>query len=171
MALSKFKHNRITKETNKLLKNKNNSLQVSTIVKTVGVIVNEGSEFNFELLKKLQKKIASGSTNFSVLTCKKTADSYNEFRGATINDKDFSWKGTLTSNEVFDFLDKPFDMLIDLTNSTEVYNNLLVAKSKAKFKVGFSNTDERLFDLMIDSKSIKLFVDELIKYLIILKKL
>ena len=171
MALSAIKTKVILKKTNKLLKNKSNSLQIAKNIQTVGIIVNEGSDFNFELLKKLQKEIASGSKNFSVLTCKKTNDSYNEFRGVVIKDTDFSWNGSLKSNEVMEFLSNPFDMLIDFTNNAVVYNNFLVAKSQAKFKVGFANLDERLYDLMINSTSIPLFIDELIKYLKILHKI
>ena len=42
-----------------------------------------------------------------------------------------------------------------------------------KFKVGFVGADERLFDLLItvDAKNVKLFKQELIKYLKILKKI
>ena len=171
MALSAIKTKAILNKTDKLLKTKNNSLHISKNIQTAGIIVNEGSDFNFDLLKKLQKEIASGSNNFSILTCKKTNDSYNEFRGVIIKDTDFSWNGSLKSNEVADFLNKSFDMLIDFTNNTEVYNNFLVAKSKAKFKVGYANEDERLYDLMIVSQSVPLFIDELIKYLKILRKL
>ena len=171
MALSGLKTKSILKQTAKLLKNKQNSLQVAKNIQTVGVIVNEGSDFNFDLLKKLQKAIASGSNNFSVLTCKKTNESYNEFRGVILKETDFSWNGKIKSNEAQEFLDKPFDMLIDFTNNAVVYNNYLVAKSNAKFKVGFANDDERLYDLMIVSESIPLFIDELIKYLKILRKL
>ncbi len=171
MALSSFKSKIILKKTVKLLKNKNNSLQIAKNIKTVGIIVNENSDFNFELLKKLQKDIASSSSNFSVLTCKKTTDSYNEFRGTTIADSDFSWNGSLKSTEVKNFLNEPFDMLIDFSNNKEVFNNFLVAKSKAKFKVGFANIDEKLYDLMIDSNSIKSFINEVVKYLKILKKI
>lgn len=171
MALSSLKTKIILKKTDKLLKNKNNSLQISKNIKTVGIIVNEDSGFSFELLKKLQRDIDSGSNNFSILTCKKKNDNYNEFRGVVIKDTDFSWKASLKSEAIKSYLNQPFDMLIDFTNNAEDYNNYLVAKSKAKFKVGYPNIDERLYDLMIDSKSIKLFIDELIKYLKILKKL
>ena len=171
MAFSGFKAKSIIKKTNKLLKNKSNSLQIAQNIQTVGVIVNEGSDFNFELLKQLQRDINSGSSNFLVLTCKKTNDSYNEFRGVILKESDFSWNGAIKTNEIKEFLEKPFDMLIDFTNNTEVYNNYLVAKSKAKFKVGYAQNDERLYDLMIEANSSKLFIAELIKYLKILRKL
>ena len=45
--------------------------------------------------------------------------------------------------------------------------------SKANFKVGISNTDERLYDLIIDvkPKQFQLFKTEFVKYLNILNKL
>ncbi len=174
MAFSGFKTKILTQKIEQLLKakNKSNSLQIAKNIKTVGIIVNEGSDFDFEMLKKLQKQIASGSKNFSVLTYKTTTESYNEFRGVVVNEKDFSWNGTLKSKEVKDFLEKSFDMLIDYTKSTTVLSKYLVVKSKAKFKVGFANIDKRMYNFMIAAdKDINLFNKELIKYLGILKKL
>lgn len=171
MAITGFKAKSILRKTERLLKSKNNSLQIAKNIETVGIIVNEGSEFDFEMLKKLQRDIASSSSNFLVLTCKKTTESYNEFRGVIIKESDFSWNGSIKAVEIQDFLEKPFDMLIDFTNNNQVFNNYLVAKSKAKFKVGYTDIDDRLYDLMISANSEKLFIDELIKYLKILKKL
>ena len=53
------------------------------------------------------------------------------------------------------------------------YMDVMTAQSKAKFKVGFVDADERLFDLLISvpiSKPV-LFAEELKKYLTILNKL
>jgi len=174
MVISGFKNKSIVKNTERFLKNKNqeSSLNISRGIKTVGIIVDEGADFDFEKLKKLQKKIASGSKNFSILTCKNSPNEFNEFRGVVFLEKDFSWNGKLQSKDVKSFLDNPFDMLIDYTKSSTIYKKYLVAKSKAKFKVGYANIDERLYDLMIAVKDdISLFNEELIKYLKILNKL
>ncbi len=174
MKFSTFKAKIITKKIERLLngKSQNSSLHVQKNIKTVGIIVNEGSTFDFEMLKKLQKQIASGSKNFSVLTYKNTTESYNEFRGAFVSEKDFSWNGNLQSKEVKDFLLKPFDMLIDYTKPSTVLSKYLIAKSKAKFKVGFANEDKRLYDFMISvDEDLSLFNNELIKYLNILDKI
>ena len=173
--MSGIKSKSIIRKTERLLKNKKkeNSLKVSSTINTVGIIVNQGSKFNFDLLKKLQRDIASGSNNFSVLTCKNTNDSFNEFRGVSFYEKDFSWNGTLKSKEVNNFLDTDFDMLIDYTKAHNIYNKYFATKSKAKFKVGYANIDDRLYDLMIavENEEINQFNNELVKYLKILKKL
>jgi hypothetical protein len=175
MNYSGIKSKLIIKKTEKLLKktSKKGFLNVSSVVNSVGIIVNEGSEFNFQSLKHLQKDIASGSNNFHVLTCKNKSDNYNEFRGVFFYEKDFSWNGTLKSKEINAFLNNDFDMLLDYTKANTIYKKYLVAKSKAKFKVGYANVDKRLYDFMIDieSENISQFNIELIKYLKILKKL
>jgi iron uptake system EfeUOB component EfeO/EfeM len=169
-----FKTKIISNKTEKILKEKQKcSLQVSKNISTVGILVNEKSVFDFEMLKDLQRQIAAGSKNFFVMTCKESNESYNEFRGVIFNEKEVSWNGKLQSSEVVDFLNNPFDMLIDYTQANSLSKKYLVAKSKAKFKVGFANIDDRLYDLMfsVTENDIESFNKELIKYLIILNKL
>jgi len=177
MKFSAIKFNKVSAKVEKILEKKqdNKSLQFSDNVKTVGIIVNQGSGFNFEMLKELQSQIATGSENFYVLTCKGSGDSdegYNEFRGAIFYEKQFNWNGVLQSKQVVSFLENQFDMLIDYTNADTVFKKYLVAKSNAKFKVGLANIDNRLYDFMIalNTSDIKLFNKELVKYLKILKK-
>lgn len=174
MNFSGIKSKTIINSTEKLLKNKQqfNFLEVSKTINSVGIIVDEGSEFNFEFLKKLQKEINLGSKNFYVLTCKNTDESYNEFRGVLFFEKDFTWNGKIKSNELLNFLDNDFDMLIDYTKSNTIFKKFLVTKSKAKFKVGYANIDQRLYDFMIaiENEGIRQFNTELVKYLKILRK-
>ncbi len=174
MSNNTFKKRQVNRKIERLLKSKSNntSLQISKNVKSVGIIVDRNSNFDFEKLKHLQREIASGSENFSVLTYKKNKDNYNEFRGVTITEKDFSWTGKLLVKDSILFLDKPFDMLIDYTKSNFIFKKYLIARSKAKFKVGFANVDDKMYDLMFDVESdIEIFNKELVKYLKILKKI
>lgn len=175
MNFSGIKSKTVINQTEKLLKDKQqfNSLCVSRTINSVGIIVDEGSKFDFESLKKLQKEISSDSKNFHILTCKSSGESYNEFRGLLFFEKDFSWNGKIKSTELLNFLANDFDMLIDYTKSNTIFKKLLVAKSKAKFKVGYASVDERLYDFMIavENESIPQFNNELVKYLKILRKI
>jgi len=71
-----------------------------------------------------------------------------------------------------EFLDKEFDVLIGLYTGKHQLLDVLVATSKAKFKVGFHGTDKRLYDLLLDVpfKDFDLFKSELKKYLQVLGK-
>lgn len=87
--------------------------------------------------------------------------------------KDFGWYGKIKSNELKTVLTKKYDLLINYSKIENIYCNLLVLQSKAAFKVGFSNADNRLYDLMIDCDllNVELFNSELKKYLKILNKI
>ncbi len=175
MNFSGIKSKIITKKITSLLKeqSKRTSLQINSTIKTVGIIVNEGSNFNFDALKKLQKDIGSGSNNFHVLTYKSENENSNEFRGVFFYEKDITWNGKIKSKDISDFLDTKFDMLIDYTNSENIYQIYLVSKSKANFKVGYANENKDLYNLIlaVPFEDIDNFRKELIKYLKILKKL
>ncbi len=88
-------------------------------------------------------------------------------------EKDFSWNGSIKSTDLTQFLDQNFDMLIDYTKANTVFKKHIVAKSKASFKVGYTEVDDRLYDFMIavENEEIISFNKELIKYLKILNKL
>lgn len=87
--------------------------------------------------------------------------------------KDFGWKGKVKNNELETFAKTKFDALISFYKEDNLELNMVSALSKANFKIGISDKDERLHDLIIDVKpqEIDLFEKELIKYLTILKKL
>jgi hypothetical protein len=174
MNFSGIKHKILSKKIDGLSKkSKDTSLSVSKPIKSVGIIVNENSKFDFERLKKLQKAIPIGSKNFSILTYKNQNESYNEFRGAFFYEKQVSLNGKIKSKEVNSFLDEKFDMLIDFTGANTIYSKYLVAKSNAIFKVGFYTDMKNLYNFMIavSVNEVDNFNKELLKYLKILKKI
>lgn len=87
--------------------------------------------------------------------------------------KDFGWYGKINNEELKSILTKKYDLLINYSKVDNLYNNLLLLHSKAAFKVGFANLDNRFYNLLIDCKSseIELFTKELKKYLEILNKI
>ena len=70
-------------------------------------------------------------------------------------------------------MDVPFDILISYFEKDVLELKLMTAKSKAKFKIGILQTDERLNDLIIKTslKQFELFKKEVFKYLSILNKI
>lgn len=83
-------------------------------------------------------------------------------------DKDLNWFGKPGGNYVRDFLDKPFDVLVDLSSGETVPINFVTANSSARFKVGrFKQENQVLFDLMIkqDYNDLKSFIKEVEHYL------
>lgn len=87
--------------------------------------------------------------------------------------KDFGWIGEINNQNLQQFIATPFDLLINFDAYNNLYIKYLTFISKAKFKVGYAKTDDRLYNFMIVHKEddLKTFVSELKKYLKILNKL
>jgi hypothetical protein len=79
----------------------------------------------------------------------------------------------MANQEIIDFKANKFDLLISYYDIEKVPLLLVTQRSKAGFKVGFSNIDKRLNHLMIETtaENSLVFIDELFKYLKILKKI
>lgn len=81
---------------------------------------------------------------------------------------DLNWAGIPKGVNIDNFLNEQFDILVDLNSYFNVPLRYLVAKSKAKLKVGrFSKENEPFFDIMIgDNKAdFENYGNELVKYL------
>jgi len=87
--------------------------------------------------------------------------------------KDFGWYGNIKSERLKKLLTNKYDLLINYNKIDCLYTNLLILQCKAGFRAGFSHSDNRFYDLLIDCKSedLNLFTKELEKYLSILNKI
>lgn len=90
-----------------------------------------------------------------------------------LSKKQIDLKGRILSQDALDFLEIPFDVFIGIFPKDNIWMNLMSARSKAKFKIGFEGMDQRIFDLIlnIDPRDAQLFETETIKYLEILNKI
>ena len=86
---------------------------------------------------------------------------------------DFGWNGNINNPHLNEVINSHFDMLINLSEANYTLLNLITLKSKANFKVGISKKQSRLFNFVINIKlkELSLFIQELKKYLQILKKI
>lgn len=168
----KLKQRSLKKKTDQNLTARDTS-EINSQLITLGFLIDERlmpdlSKFDdFALDFKLQPKDVKV---FSFLEVRKKVPS---LRQNQINNKDFNWKGDIANQNANEFLDKPFDVLVGYYKGNHAFLDLMVSKSKAKFKVGFQGGDERLFDLLIavDPEDMKKFKVELRKYLTVLNKM
>jgi hypothetical protein len=87
--------------------------------------------------------------------------------------KNIAISGEINKPEVTEFLEKPFDLLINYYDVNKNSLLLLSTKSKANFKVGFDTVDKRANHFIIKElvDNHKQFTSELFKYLKILNKI
>lgn len=172
MFLKRFKEKSKQKYFKGLLKTERRIVPNSK-VDSVGILLNY-EEFNqIDRIRKLLKNIGFKDNKVKVLTYtgddKDRPNSWDAFYSS----EDFGWKAKLNNQELIDFIEYPFDALINYFQSDKLELNLVTAMSKAKFKIGIGAQDDRLYDLIIniDPKHVHIFESELEKYLKVLKKI
>ena len=88
-------------------------------------------------------------------------------------EKDFNWLGGVKNTNLQSFLETPFDLLIGYFDEQHLFLELAIFKSAATFKIGFSNVNDALFDMIVCERIENVFAvnDLFVKYLKILKKI
>jgi hypothetical protein len=93
--------------------------------------------------------------------------------GYYFDKKDLNWYGAPNNDYIKEFINKEFDIIIDLTLEDVYVLQYIVALSKSKLKVGrFSKSMEKYYDLMIKNNNNTLsdeYIDQILYYLDILK--
>jgi len=172
MFLNRFKKKSNLKFINKLLNSRSTSIS-SGKIKSVGVILNL-DEFNKrEKLLLLFKSIGLRENKVKFITFiadEKTAPNYWDL---FFYPKNFGWNGKIKNIELEVFLKKEFDILISYYRKDNIELNMVTALSKANFKVGITNKDQRLNDFIIDVEpnQFNVFKEEFVKYLKVLNKI
>lgn len=142
-------------------------------IQTVGLLIDE-TYFTKE--SELISEIISNGIhhgNIKVLIFKDRIKKKEVFENPHFSRKDITLVGEFKKQEVNNFIDTPFDMLISYYDIEKPPLMWLTIQSKAKFKVGFSTIDKRINAFMVGTIAEKHeeFVSELFKYLKILNKI
>ncbi|WP_439130966.1 DUF6913 domain-containing protein [Polaribacter sp.] len=161
----------IKKSFKKLLKQNEEQREISQEeVYTVGVIASGEIYKWIKIENEVEKILGLGNVriyNYRPYS-KMDVPSYKFF-----TEKDFNWKGEVKNKYFKSFIEEPHDLLIGYFNKNNLYLENAVLRSQAKFKVGFANVNQSLYDIEIAEVPTKIdsFLSELKKYLIILNKL
>ena len=162
----------ITKNIDKNLKARNLS-NINDQLHTIGFLVDEDIPVDIEKFHEIAKELGLQQKDVKIFSFLEVKTKTPTLQQNKINNKHFTWRGDIRNQNVDEFLEIPFDVLIGFYNNNNIYLDLLVSKSKAKFKIGFTGIDNRLFDLLINVDPIRInnVKNELIKYLKILNKI
>lgn len=172
MILKGFKEKSNKKHLNKLL-SKRQVNATGNKIESLGIILNLDKGDDLEKLRDIASSLNIRPNKLKIIAFSLSKnDDLNNWNNC-YNPKDFGWKGIIKNVELQSFLDIEFDALISYYEEDFLELKLLTAMSKAKFKVGLLQADERLNDLIIKTslKEINVFKKELFKYLTILNKI
>lgn len=162
--------------TKKIVKNSLANVKLSSNdikINTVGVVFDESYFHEKEQLVQELVQQGINESDIKILVFKNKIKKKEVFDYPVYTYRDLSWHGSVEKEEIKDFIHQPFDLLLNYYDTEKAALLLISQLSKASFKVGFKSVDNRLNHFMIDTnaENYMVFVQELFKYLRILKKI
>lgn len=179
--ISNFKYNRGLRELQKEYDNSKKPAVVCKLsdAKSIGIIYDATQPENFEKIKKFTDELKINTPEIVALGFvdkKELSDSHIKPQGFLFFcRKDINWHYKPTEDNVINFENKNFDILIDLSNGDTLPLKYIVVGSKAKFKIGkFSEKGYNFFDVTLDinpesSKDLSYFIEQVKIYLNMIK--
>jgi hypothetical protein len=154
--------------TNSQLK-KNKTLRSSTAFKKaqlVGIIFTVEDKSKHDTVKEFIKKLETEGKTVKVLAFLPEKKENFEFLFDYFTKKDISFWGNLISHDALNFANQAFDFVYCLDEEPNPMVLNLLARSKAKCRVGkFKEGNETFFELMLESKNgIKSLAESAMRY-------
>lgn len=160
-------------KTNSFLK-RNKSLRNSTPYKevtSVGIIFTVEDKQKHDIVKDFIKKLEHDGKKVEVICFLPDKKENYEFLFDFFTEKDLTLWGNITSDNAIKFSEKPFDYLFYLDREANPLIMHLIARSKAKCRIGKHTEANRSYlEFMIDSdEGTKGMIDTMYRYTVLLK--
>jgi hypothetical protein len=121
---------------------------------SIGILFNATNQVSFEIIKELVKNLTSKNNTIDVLgfvDSKQLIDHYLYRKGFEFfTRKQLNWFYKPETENVKTFIEKPFDLLLNLSLDEPYPILYILAFSKAKFKAGIFSEGQQFLDFMID---------------------
>jgi hypothetical protein len=139
---------------------------------TLGVLIDESVVSEFDVLYDWYADLNMAPKDIKVFTYLEVKKKLPTLRQNQLTNTDFDWQGHIDNPGAIEFIDTPFDVLLALYEPGNKLLDLVVAKSKSKFKVGSQGLNQELFDLSlaVAPERLALMRSEFVKYMSILNK-
>jgi len=140
---------------------------------SLAVLVDGTKYEEFPFLNEISTVFGIRPESITVLYYHSDKKLTQQFPETMFTDADLGFSGVLKNESVSKFINKTYDGLLSFYKEDILLLNLVAVQSKAKFKIGFSGTNEAINDLSIATEldDITTFTFELKKYLSILNKI
>ena len=142
--------------------------------KNIGIIYDATEYISFEIVRDLVKQLSNNSVSIMVLgyvDSKKLIDHYLYRKGFDFFCKnDLNWYYKPVSSQTEQFINEPFDILINLSLDYKFPIHYISSVSKASFKTGRYSLDDNSLDFMIDVEKEKETMRNLHRDIILEKK-
>ena len=125
-------------------------------VKSIGIIFDDNSKDINSLINSISTEFKSKSGVISIYELAYNVEDSNKPEPIGIptvyfTNADLNWYGKPKFKDVENFIDTPFDLLINLANNNSWAIRFCTMQSKAKFKVGKLGGNSEVYDFMIEN--------------------
>ena len=161
----KFLQKKIDNSLNILL---NQNRKFKKPIRKVGFIIDSELDIDYLDIVSLTENIGLKEKDIKVVSYSKT--SFNDpFYKMRVSDDSINFFGNMNSADANEFISYNYDLLINYFGSNKILS-LISAKSNAKFRVGFDNSNQKLNDIIFKDiyNNFEKFSNQLVKYLKIL---
>jgi len=172
MIFNKLKHRSISRHIKKLLSQR--SLVTSNDeAKTLVVLTDLDKFYDKSYFLDLAKSLGIAETNYTLLVFSSNKKTIKTYTGSLLTYSKIGWKGVIKDAQLKRLLAEDTDVLINYFKGENIALELASASCNAGFRIGLSQANKKLNDLIVDCKlsETKLFKMEMIKYLKVLNKL
>lgn len=172
MLLEKFKKRILRKNfKRKLYALAHARVASSKKIQTIAVLTTHELSSQLNILDNLKHRFNT-VTVVQMYTFKKRTKKAATDDGC-FTEKDFNWFGGVNNANFQSFLETPFDLVIGYFDEQHLYLELAIFKSSATFKIGFSNVNDALYDMIVheSTENVSVVNGLILKYMKILKKL
>lgn len=140
-------------------------------ISTIAILQIADSPFDDKQLKVLADQLGVSDANITRLTYHSKITKAQKADAQLVTDKQLGWNGVLKAKHLKEFTQKKFDLFVSFQDSDLLCLQAIVAASKAQMKVGISEGEFGIYDLVIHTKTGEegVFIKELNRYLKILK--
>ncbi len=141
-------------------------------IETVGVLASSRLFGSYDISRNLSQKLNTPHKNLEIIIFENLKDDFVTQHYNTFSEKDFGMFAKPKAQNLIDFINTEYDLLINYCSSESVFGNAVAIRSKAIFKASFA--DEEImnlydFTIEVDANKVDIFNDELAKYLQILE--
>ena len=142
-------------------------------ITSIGCIVDMDQFSDAEVFYQFQDEYNLRPNAVKIIGYKNYYDKNSPYSTPIFSDKDLGWNGQIENSYALEFLSREYDLLVNYYKEDNLLMKLMSVKAKARFRVGFRETDSYFNDLILDLplKDFITFKTELKKYLGVLDEI
>ncbi len=142
-------------------------------ITSVGCIVDMDQFENADVFYQFQEEYSLRPNAVKIIGYKSYYDKNSPYATPVFSDKDLGWNGEIENSYALEFLSREYDLLVNYYKEDNLLMKLMSVKTKARFRVGFTEVDSYFNDLILDVAltDFNVFKKELKKYLGVLNEI